>query len=167
MVKASSKTKILVVNGMIAALYVALSVMVSPIASGPVQLRISESLNHLVVFNRKMLGGIVIGVLIFNFFWGQGILDVVFGGAQTLLCLLLVAGAGKFVPDVRKRLALNVVLFTVSMALIAWMIVLTSDTPLAFWPIYASTAASEFCTMAISAPIMYFIDKALHFDQQI
>ena len=162
----NSQTKELITNGIIAALYVALSVMVAPIATGPIQFRISESLNHLVVFNRKWKWGIITGVLIFNFFWGQGILDVVFGGFQTFLCLMIISQTSHHITNKKVLLGINTLLFTLSMALIAWMIVLTSNTKLAFWPIYASTAISEFATMAISAPIMYFLNKTIHFEQR-
>lgn len=51
--------------------------MVSPIAQGPIQFRISESLNHIVVFNRKLMWGVVMGVVMFNLFFSEGgMLDV-------------------------------------------------------------------------------------------
>ena len=43
------------------ALYLALTILVAPVSSGPIQFRISESLNHLVVFNRKLLWGVLGG----------------------------------------------------------------------------------------------------------
>ena len=52
------RVNVVVTNGIIMALYLALTVLVSPVASGAIQFRISESLNHLVVFNRKYLWGI-------------------------------------------------------------------------------------------------------------
>ena len=47
------RVTVVVTNGIIMALYLALTILVSPVASGAIQFRISESLNHLVVFNRK------------------------------------------------------------------------------------------------------------------
>lgn len=51
-----SRTKTLVVSALIAALYVVLSVVpgVFNLASGAIQFRISEGLNHLVVFSKNM-----------------------------------------------------------------------------------------------------------------
>ncbi len=51
-----SRTKTLVVSALIAALYVVLSVVpgVFNLASGAIQFRISEGLNHLVVFSKKI-----------------------------------------------------------------------------------------------------------------
>ena len=53
--KTASKTSTLIVNAMIAALYVVLTLVIAPLSQGAIQLRISESLNHLVVFNKKLL----------------------------------------------------------------------------------------------------------------
>lgn len=156
----NTKTKNLVLNGIVAALYLALSILVSPIAQGAFQFRISESLNHLVVFNRKLMWGILGGVLIYNSLFSEfGILDVLFGGGQTLLALSLSAVVGKYVANVKIRLALNTLFFTVSMALIAWMLHIAIALP--FWVTYGTTAFSEFIVMAISAPVMYGINKKI------
>ena len=85
------RVTVVVTNGIIMALYLALTILVSPVASGAIQFRISESLNHLVVFNRKYLWGIFGGVVVYNAIFGMGWLDVVFGGGQTLLALTLTA----------------------------------------------------------------------------
>ncbi|MGQ4819234.1 QueT transporter family protein, partial [Enterococcus faecium] len=50
---------VIVVNGIMMALYLALTILVAPVSSVPVQFRISESMNHLVVFNRKLLWGVI------------------------------------------------------------------------------------------------------------
>ena len=134
-------------------------------ASGAVQFRISESLNHLVVFNRKYLWGIFGGVVIYNAIFGMGWLDVVFGGGQTLLALTLTAMLQNVVKNTKVRLALNVVFFSASMFLIALMLNVTLSLP--FWPTYGWLALSEAIIMAISAPIMYYLDTRLHFAKQL
>ncbi|MBV7391537.1 QueT transporter family protein [Enterococcus alishanensis] len=159
------KTRVVVTNGIIMALYLALTILVTPVASGAIQFRISESLNHLVVFNRKYLWGILGGVVVYNAIFGMGWPDVVFGGAQTLLALALTSALQKVVPNVKVRLALNTLFFTVSMALIAAMLNITVAAP--FWPTYGWTALSEFIIMAISAPLMYFINRGVDFGDRI
>lgn len=159
------RVNVVVTNGIIMALYLALTILVSPVASGAIQFRISESLNHLVVFNRKFLWGIFGGVVIYNAIFGMGWLDVVFGGGQTLLALSLTALLQNVIKNTKVRLALNVLFFSGSMFMIAWMLNLTAQLP--FWPTYGWTALSEAIIMTISAPIMFYLDKRLHFDQQI
>ena len=156
----NTKTKNLVLNGMIAALYLALTILVNPVAQGPIQFRVSESLNHLVVFNKKLIWGVLGGVVIYNFLFSEfGLLDILFGGGQTFLALSLSIVVGKYVSSVKLRLALNTLFFTASMALIAWMLHLAVAAP--FWLTYGTAALSEFVIMAISAPVMYIISKKI------
>ena len=75
--------------------YLALTILVAPVSSGPIQFRISESLNHLVVFNRKLLWGVLGGVIVYNAFFGFGIMDVVLVAAKHLLSLGLTAFIAK------------------------------------------------------------------------
>lgn len=156
---------IVITNGILMALYLALTILVSPVASGPIQFRISESLNHLVVFNRKYLWGVFGGVVVYNALFGMGILDVVFGGAQTLIALSMTALLQNKVKNVKVRLALNTLFFSVSMALIAAMLYLTAGLP--FWVTYGWLAVSEAIIMTVSAPLMYYLDQRLHFNKTI
>lgn len=160
--KSTQKTMVLVANAMIAALYVALC-FVGP-ASGAIQFRVSESLNHVVVFNRKLIWGVLLGVVIFNQFFGYGLMDTLFGGGQTFLALGLSALLQKKIKNVYLRLSLNVLFFTASMFLIAIMLNITADAP--FWATYASLAISEFIIMALSAPVMYFVNQKIHFAER-
>lgn len=164
MSKNSNGVKVIAANAIIMGLYVVLS-LVLPFSSGAIQFRLSESLNHLVVFNRKLLWGVFGGVIIYNLFFGFGILDVVFGGGQTLLALLLTVSLHKIVPNIKARLALNILFFTASMFMIALMLMMTADLP--FWPTFATTALSEFIIMTISAPVMYWINKTVDFEQRV
>ncbi|MFV0560079.1 MAG: QueT transporter family protein [Enterococcus sp.] len=161
----SKRLRIVATNGIIMALYLALTILVAPVSSGPIQFRISESLNHLVVFNRKLMWGVVGGVIVYNALFGMGIMDVVFGGAQTLISLALTACLQNYVKNVKVRLALNTLFFTISMILIAYMLVPTGGT--AFWTTYGTLAASEFIVMAISAPLMYFLNRSLKFEKRL
>ncbi|MCI1987394.1 MAG: QueT transporter family protein [Lactobacillus sp.] len=164
----SSKTKTLVVSALIAALYVVLSVVpgVFNLASGAIQFRVSEGLNHLVVFNRKYLFGIVLGVVVFNaLFSPMGWLDVAFGGGQSLIGLLLVTWLAPRFKHLWQQQLVNIVVMTVTMALIAVEIVWTSHAPMAaaFWGIYAGLMLSEAIIMTLTAPIMAGLDRLLHF----
>ena len=158
--KNNSSLRTLVANAIILALYVVLS-LVLPFSSGAIQFRLSESLNHLVVFNRKLMWGVFGGVIVYNLFFGFGPMDVIFGGGQTLLALAATACLQKYVKSIKIRLVWNVIFFTVSMFLIAIMLNITADLP--FWPTYGTTALSELIIMTISAPIMYFINSKIDF----
>lgn len=167
-----SHTKTLVTSALIAALYVVLSVVpgVFNLASGAIQFRISEGLNHLVVFSRKYVFGVVVGVIVFNaLFSTMGWLDVVFGGGQSLLGLVLVAWLAPKLPHLWQKMGLNILVMTLTMFLIAIEIVWTSHLKMAvaFWGIYGSLMLSEAIIMAITAPIMAALDRVLHFSKFI
>ena len=166
---AQTNTQTIIFNGLLAALYIILTLVVAPIAQGPIQFRVSESLNHLVVFNKKMLWGVFGGVVMFNLFFSTGgMLDVLFGGGQTLLALLITAASEKWIKDVKWRMVLNTVVFSLSMVLIAIMICLLSNQAIGsvfFWGTYGSLFLSELVIMSISAPMIYYVNKFVKFDQ--
>lgn len=74
-------------GGVIAALYVVLTVTAAQfdLASGAVQVRISEALTVLPVFTPAAIPGLFIGCLLANLITGSAIYDVVFGSLITLL----------------------------------------------------------------------------------
>ena len=69
----------------IAAVYVALTMIVAPIAFGPVQFRISEALCVLPYFLPSAVPGVTIGCFLANLLCGAAPLDVVFGSLATLI----------------------------------------------------------------------------------
>lgn len=160
-----SKVRIISANAITMALYLGLSILIAPISSGIIQFRISESLNHLVVFNRKLMWGILFGVITFNLFFGFGILDALFGGLQTFVALGCTALIQSKLKNVKIRLALNTVFFTVTMFIIAYMLVPSGGK--AFWVVYASLAASEGLVMALSAPLLFWVNTVVHFDRKL
>lgn len=72
--------------GIIAALYVVLTVFAAgfDLASGAVQVRISEALTVLPVFTPAAVPGLFIGCVLANLITGSAIYDVVFGSLITL-----------------------------------------------------------------------------------
>lgn len=168
-----SRTRTLVINALVAAIYVVLSYFpgVFNLASGAIQFRLSEALNHLVAFNRKYLYGVVIGVVIYNaLFSPMGWLDVLFGGGQSLLGLGVVALAAGHLPKTWQRQLLTVCTMSLTMFLIWIEIVLTGHMA---WFGGASLLTlgelvlSELVIMLLSWPIMYVIDRAVHFNKRI
>ena len=75
-------------SGMIAALYVVLTMLFQPISFGPVQFRISEALTILPALTVDAVPGLFIGCLLANLL-GHGLwYDVVFGSAATLIAAI-------------------------------------------------------------------------------
>lgn len=89
--KTSKSIAFIAKAGLIAALYVALTWVSAlfGLSSGAIQVRISEMLCVLPVFSTAAIPGVTVGCLIANILFGQGILDIVFGTAATLIGALL------------------------------------------------------------------------------
>ena len=75
-------------SGMIAAMYVALTLIFHAISFGPVQFRISEALMLLPALTTDAIPGLFIGCLLANLLGGGLWYDVVFGSAATLIAAI-------------------------------------------------------------------------------
>lgn len=85
----NEKTKIIARNGIIAALYVALTWLSMPIAYGVIQFRISEILVLLCFFRKDYVVSLTVACAIANIFSPEiGLLDVLIGTSATLVACL-------------------------------------------------------------------------------
>ncbi|WP_374719580.1 QueT transporter family protein [Parageobacillus toebii] len=156
----------IVVNGILAAVYIAVTMLIQPFGFTNVQFRVSEMLNHLVVFNKKYFFGIVLGVFFANLFFSPMVAyDLIFGVGQSVIALLITIFSMRYVKNVWARMAVNTLVFTFTMFLIAWELKLAFDLPFLFT--WLTTAAGEFVVMAVGAPIMYAVNRRAHLDKLV
>ena len=80
-------THMVAFGGVIAALYVVLTIIAAAlgIASGAIQVRLSEALTILPVFTAAAVPGLTVGCVLANLITGCAAWDVVFGSMATLL----------------------------------------------------------------------------------
>lgn len=80
-------TQMVAFGGVIAALYVVLTIIAAAlgIASGAIQVRLSEALTILPVFTAAAVPGLTVGCVLANLITGCAAWDVVFGSMATLL----------------------------------------------------------------------------------
>lgn len=159
------KTKSLVTNAVIAALYIAMSLVLEPLSFMSVQFRVPEMFNHLVVFSPRYFFGVVMGVFITNLFSPLGIYDLFFGVGHSIISLGLLILIRRSVKNIKALLVINTLIFTATMFIIAFELYLALELP--FWLTYLTTALGEFGVMAIGAPIMYTLNKSLNFKKII
>lgn len=160
------KIRTLVINAVIASLYVVVTSLLAFMSFGAIQFRVAEMLNHLAVFNKKYIIGIVGGVLISNLFFSTMVVyDLVFGVAHSLLSLLIMSGITRKITNVWIKMSINTLCFTLGSVLIAWELYLALQLP--FWFSYFTVAIGELVVMGIGMPIMIYIDKKVHFNKQI
>ncbi len=79
--------------GMIAALYVALTLAVAPVGFGSLQFRPSEALTILPLYFPEAIPALFVGCLISNIVSAYGIADILFGSAATLIAAYLTSRA--------------------------------------------------------------------------
>jgi uncharacterized membrane protein len=160
------KARTLVVNALIAALYIAVSALIVPFGFTNIQFRISEIFNHLIVFNKKYFFGIVIGVFLYNLLFSPlGWYDLVFGVAHSALSLGIIILLSKFVKNILVLLVANTMVFTFNMFIIAFELNLALEFPFLFT--WLTTAAGELAVLAVGIPIIYALNKRLHFNKLI
>ncbi|MFC7393443.1 QueT transporter family protein [Scopulibacillus cellulosilyticus] len=160
------KVKTLVGNAIIAALYIVVSMLIQPFGFKVIQFRISEMFNHLVVFNKKYIFGIVLGVILTNLFFSPMVAyDLIFGVGQSVISLIITIILARFIKNIWVRMAVNTVVFTITMFLIALELHLAFHVPF-LWT-WLTTAIGEFVVMAVGAPIMYAINKRVDFKRLV
>jgi len=91
--------------GLIAGIYVALSLIVFPVASGALQFRPSEALTLLPLLFPEAVFALFIGCALSNLITGCALLDIIFGSAVTLVAATLTYLTGKFI----KKTALKII----------------------------------------------------------
>lgn len=154
-----SKVANLAKAGVVAGLYVAITLLLAPFSFGAVQLRLSELFNNLSVFNKRYIWAVTFGCAIANLTSPLGVVDVIFGSLGTLVMTSLSYYLTRNVESVPKKLAICVAIC----ALMSWSVALelyfVSKAP--FWMTYLTVGIGELISMAIGAIIVYGISKVV------
>lgn len=150
--KKTSNIMSLVSAAMIAALYVVLSFAVNAfgLASGAIQVRVSEALTILPFFTASAIPGLTIGCLLFNLVSGAAIVDVIFGTMATL--------AGAIGSYLLGRLAKNIkwIKFLVPLPpilanafIIPWILKTAYGLADAYWYLVATVGIGEIISCGV------------------
>lgn len=162
------KIKTLVINALVAALYIAVTALVAPFAFYQLQFRISEMFNHLIVFNKKYFFGIVLGVLLANLFFSSlGAYEFVFGLSHSVISLGITLLLSKYIRNKWALMGINTFVFSFNMYFIAWMLKIAAGVPEAFLPLWGILAVEEFTVMFFGMFVMYAIHKRINFSKWI
>ena len=161
-----SDTRSMVLAALIAALYVVLTTVLSALSFGPFQIRLSEMFNHLVVFNKRYIAAVTLGVFIANIIASPfGFLDIATGTIQTLLALLVMYWLSKFVHNRIAQMAINTVVAVFFMCMIASELAIVSQT--AFWPtfrsIWLSIGWGDLVSMIFGGVVIYLLSLKIDF----
>lgn len=156
-------TRKITAAGIIAALYTVLTMISAMLglASGVVQIRISEALCILPVFTSAAVPGLAIGCFVANLVSGGVILDALFGSLATLSGALIAYLLGKCIKGKILRLALiplpNVVANTV---VIPWVLRLVYGESGAIWYFALTVGLGELAaSYLLGIPLAMLLEK--------
>lgn len=142
-IKTLSKTAI------IAATYVVITLLIAPLAYGPIQFRISEILVLLCFFHPRYIFALTLGTFLANFLGSNlGLIDVFAGSFATLLSVSLIHYTRvKFGKSLIVMIASTLWPILINGVIVGWMLNYVLDLPLL--PSMVSVAAGEAIVMAI------------------
>ena len=157
MEKSSQAVSEMTKTALIAALYVVLTVALIPLAYGPIQLRLSEMLNNLTVFNKRYIWAVTLGCLIANLWSSMGAVDVVFGTLGTLVMTSISWFLSRSTSSVPLKLLISVVVCTLMSWSVALELHIVSQAP--FWWTFLTVGIGEFIATVIGAVVTYVISQ--------
>ena len=140
--------------GLIAALYVVITIVLHPISYSNIQVRLSEILTLLPFFMGYPAAiGLWIGCMIANIFGGLGLIDIIFGSLITLIAGLFTARASSLYEASIYPIVFNA--FGVALIL-----KITSDLPY-LWTALSVGLGQFIAIFVIGIPIMKLLNKKI------
>ncbi len=155
--KKKSNTMSLVTAAMIAALYVVLSFAINTfgLASGAVQVRVSEALTILPFFTAAAIPGLTIGCLLFNLLSGAAVIDVIFGALATLLGAIGSRLIGKAEKKARwAKLFVPVPPILANTLIIPWILKTAYGLTDAYWYLAATVGIGELISCGVLGMVL-------------
>lgn len=153
-----STIKLIAGNAILAALYAALTVAISPISYGNIQFRLSEILIFLAFYDVRFIPGLILGCSIANLFSPLGLIDVLFGTLATTLAVLGIFATGKLTKRSDAALfSVPVVGAIPNGLLVALSLHLAEGLP--YWLSAIEVAAGEFAVLVAGALVFLAIGK--------
>ena len=146
-----SSTRKITFGGVIAALYVVLTVVANAfgLASGTIQVRISEALTILPVFTIAAIPGLTVGCVLANLITGCAPWDVVFGSLATLI------GAVGTRMLRKKPLLAWISPVIANMAIVPVVLQKVYGVPDAWWYLALTVGAGEVISCGILGLLLY------------
>ena len=160
-VKESSRISVseLTKTALVAALYVAVTVLLSVISFGAVQLRLSEMFNYLALYNKRYVVAVTIGVILANFMSPTWILDVPIGGIATFLVLILCRSITEHMKNDIVKMVVTALIFAISMFTVAGQLTILYDLP--FWATWFTVGVGELLSMTVGGLTIYLLNKKI------
>lgn len=160
------KARDIALGGIVAAIYVTLTLLVAPLSFFVLQFRISETLNVLPVFNKRYIPALTIGVFLANFLAnavgvGLGPVDWFWGALQTFLMTSIGYLIAKRFNQLWQKLTVMIItsafmMWMIALELTVWFPDIAGNTGFLLTWLYL--AISEAITVSIGAIIAYYLN---------
>lgn len=141
----------------VAALYVAVTVILAPFSFGQVQLRVSEMFNFLALYNKRYVWSLTIDCAIANLASPNGLVDVVFGSLCTFFVLVFCRWVTKNLNSMPLKIAITTILFALSMFTVAGQLTFLYQMPFMINWLYIGIG--ELLSMTIGGIIIYLVSQ--------
>ncbi|MDN6255941.1 MAG: QueT transporter family protein [Tetragenococcus koreensis] len=142
---------------LVTSLYVVVTVALSVISFGAVQIRLSEMFNFLTLYNKQYIWAVTLGVAIANLSSPNGLLDVVFGSVCTFLVLVVNHHLTKRLQNMKYKMVITAIVFALSMFTVAGQLTFLYDLP--FFYNWLIIGIGELLSMKVGGIIIYFIGE--------
>lgn len=119
--------------GIIAALYVALTMPFGALAFGPFQIRPSEALTLLPLFYVEAIPGLYVGCILANAMSAYGVYDVFLGSLATLLAALCTYACGRIFKKLPLKIIVGGIFPVLFNAFIVPAVWLLAGSDIAYW----------------------------------
>ena len=151
MKKNAFNVKTLTMGGAIAALYVVLTLVAQAfgLASGAIQVRLSEALTILPCFTAAAVPGLTVGCVLANLITGCALWDVVFGSVATLL-----GAVGTYLLRKKPLLAWIPPVLS-NMAIIPIILIKVYAVPDAWWFLLLTIGAGEVLSCGVLGLLLW------------
>lgn len=145
--------------GMVTALYVAVTVFLSVISFGVIQIRLSEGFNFLAIYNKRYIFSVTLGVMIANIASPLGIVDVIIGGSATFLTLRCASFVASKIAHPVWKIVVTTLIFSLSMFTVAGELAIFYQLP--FWSTWGIVGFGELISMSLGGAVMHLVNKKI------
>lgn len=156
----NNKSRKIVSAAMVAAIYAAVTMLLSFSSYGVIQFRVAEALTILPYFSPVYIPGLFIGCIIANIISPSGILDMVFGSCATLIAAFMTYRIGKSNLK-HKKLIAPLPPVVINALVIGIMLHYTIKFPLLLSIIQVGLGEAV-CCYGLGLPLLTYIDKNSH-----
>ncbi|KAF1305198.1 QueT transporter family protein [Enterococcus saccharolyticus] len=144
---------------LVTSLYVVVTIALSVISFGAVQIRLSEMFNYLALYNKRYIWAVTLGVVIANFWSPNGLLDVVVGSICTFLVLVVNQYVTKRIKNMKYKMVVTAIVFALSMFTVAGQLTILYDLP--FFYNWLIIGIGELLSMTVGGIIIYAVGKKI------